>query len=96
MMSIATRALMTAAILGISVHAYAADAAMSGDAKAVNSACQAEATTAGCGQEVVGKGLLKCIGAYKKAHQDFKISDGCHNAVKQMSHDRKAAKESSK
>ena len=92
-MSTAIRALFIAAIFGISVHANAAkDPAMAADAQAVNAACQAEAATAGCGQEVVGKGLLKCMGNYRKAHKDFKFSDGCRDAVKHLSLDRKAAK----
>jgi opacity protein-like surface antigen len=64
-----------------------------GDAKAINQACQAEAATAGCGQEVVGKGLLKCLGAYRKAHSDFKVSDGCRDAIKQLADDRREHKQ---
>ncbi len=57
---------------------------MSSDKNAVNSACSAEAQTAGCGSETVGHGLLKCIHAYKQAHSDFKISEGCRSAMKQL------------
>lgn len=64
----------------------------SADAQAVDNACTQEGTTAGCGNEKVGTGLLKCIHGYKKAHKDFKISEGCHAAMKQMHTDRKAKK----
>jgi hypothetical protein len=62
------------------------------DAQAIDSACTADAATAGCGSEKVGTGLLKCMHAYKKAHADFKFSDGCKDAMKKMHHDKKAEK----
>jgi hypothetical protein len=86
-------ALVAALLLGISLNATAQKStAMASDAKAVDNACQAEAQTAGCGQEVVGKGLLKCIGAYRKEHKDFKVSDGCRASIKKLGEDRKASK----
>jgi hypothetical protein len=72
--------------------AIAADSVMTADKAAVNSACTAESTTAGCGSEQVGTGLLKCIHAYKKANKGFKVSDGCKTAMKQMHADKKARK----
>ncbi len=62
------------------------------DAQAVNSACTADATTASCGTEKVGTGLLKCLHAYKKAHSEFKFSDSCKIAMKTMRKDRKVTK----
>ncbi len=92
-MSKITHLLAAAAMLAaLSVNAQAADATMKADNQAVDSACKAEAQTAGCGSEVVGKGLLKCMGAYKKAHKDFKYSEGCRDAMKQRSQDHKAEK----
>jgi len=86
-------AFIAAFLLSISLNAAAQkNPAMAADAKTVDNACQAEAQTAGCGQEVVGKGLLKCIGAYRKAHKDFKVSDGCRASIKKLSEDRKASK----
>ncbi|HEY6094787.1 MAG TPA: hypothetical protein VIU93_07520 [Gallionellaceae bacterium] len=82
----------TAVLFTLSVSAHAADATMKADNQAVDSACKAEAQTAGCGSEVVGKGLLKCMGAYKKAHKDFKYSEGCRDAMKQRREDHKAEK----
>jgi hypothetical protein len=60
------------------------------DALAIDAACTAEAQTAGCGDEKVGTGLLKCVGAYRKAHKkDFKVSDGCKAALQKARADRK-------
>lgn len=69
------------------------DATTKADAQAINTACTADAATAGCTGEVVGKGLLKCLHAYKKAHKDtFKFSEGCKTAMKQLNSDKKAGK----
>jgi hypothetical protein len=69
--------------LGLSTAVLAADhEATNPEAQAVDSACTTEAATAGCGNEKVGTGLMKCIHAYKQAHKkDFKISDGCKSAM---------------
>lgn len=76
-----------------SINANAAPSAtVAADAQGVNAACQAEASTAGCGNEVVGKGLLKCMTAYKQAHKEFKYSDGCKGAMKQLHQDKAAGK----
>jgi hypothetical protein len=72
--------------------AYAADAAIAADNSGIVSACSAEAQTAGCGGEVVGKGLLKCLHAYKKANKGFKFSPGCKTAMKQRHADKAAGK----
>lgn len=93
-MSIAIRALIATAILfAFSINANAAkDAVLSADAQAIDTACKADAATAGCGAEIVGKGLLKCMGSYKKMHKDFKFSADCREAMKQMKRDRDARK----
>jgi hypothetical protein len=71
----------------------AADAAITADKNSVDSACTAEAQTAGCGSEVVGKGLLKCIHAYKKANRKtFQISPGCKTAMQTFHAEKKAGK----
>lgn len=46
----------------------------------VDTACSADATTAGCGDKKVGSGLLNCLEAYRKEHKNFKVSEGCKNA----------------
>ncbi len=84
--------LLLCAILASAPAAYAADAAMKDDNQAINTACTADAQTAGCGSEVVGKGLLKCLHAYKEAHKDFKFSDGCKSAMEKRHADKKAGK----
>jgi hypothetical protein len=65
---------------------------LTADKNAVNSACASEASTAGCGSETVGHGLLKCIHAYKRAHKGFRISPGCRTAMKQLRADAKTRK----
>ena len=59
------------------------------DAQVINAACQPEAAATGCGGKVVGKGLLKCMGAYKKTHRDFRFSPGCRDAMKRMREDKR-------
>jgi hypothetical protein len=75
------------------VSAYAApDAAIQADDQAINTACSTDAQTASCGSEVVGKGLLKCLHAYKKANPTFKLSATCKSAMEQRHADKKAGK----
>lgn len=62
------------------------------DREAVNAACSTDAQTAGCGSEVVGKGLLKCLHNYKKEHKEFKFSESCKSSMKKLRSDRKAKK----
>lgn len=64
-------------------------AEMEAGRNAVESACTAEASETGCTGKEVGKGLLKCMHEYKKAHKDFKFSDACKNATKDLKHERK-------
>jgi hypothetical protein len=82
--------LITVLMLG-SVSSFAAEN-KSANAQAIDTACSADATTAGCSGEKVGNGLLKCMWGYKKAHHDFKFSDGCKAAMKKGHQDRTAAK----
>lgn len=81
--------LVTGLVMGLSVTTFAKENT-SADAQAVDSACTQDAATASCGNEKVGTGLLKCLHAYKKAHKDFKFSDGCKTAMKTMHKDRMA------
>jgi hypothetical protein len=83
---------MLATILFSAVSFAAPSEAVQADKSAVDAACKADATTAGCGTEVVGKGLLKCLWSYKKANKDFKFSDGCKAAMKQLHADKQAGK----
>ena len=92
-MSKLVKALVSAAVLSFSFSVFAADMKASDAAKAdadkVNTACAAEAKTANCGADKVGSGLLKCIHEYKEAHHDFKVSEGCHDAMKALKKDAK-------
>jgi len=66
------------------------------EAKAkVNDACAEDAAKAGCTGDsaTIGKGLMKCLKAYKKEHKDFKISDSCKMASKEMKHKRHELKQ---
>lgn len=62
------------------------------DAQAIDSACSADAATAGCGSEKVGTGLLRCLHTYKRGHADFKFSDTCKNAMLKARQDRRNRK----
>lgn len=77
-------AIVTLTALTIQFTAMASDPAMEADRAAVNSACSAEASTANCGDQKVGSGLLKCIQAHKKSNKDFKISDSCKASMKSL------------
>lgn len=86
-------------VLGFSVaHAEPTEqikndkAAVTADKAAVKSACAEEAKTAGCGDETVGTGLLKCFHAYKKTHKDFKPSESCKSSVMKIKDDHKKLK----
>jgi len=56
---------------------------------AINAACAADASTAGCAGKEVGDGLLKCLHAYKKEHKDFVISEGCKASTKSLRDEKK-------
>lgn len=86
--------LATAALLAISINVQAEEGKgqMKADAQAINQACKNDAANTGCGGEVVGKGLLKCMHAYKQSHKDYKFSEGCRDAMKQMKEDREEMK----
>ena len=66
------------------------------DAAQINTACADDAKTAGCGGEVVGKGLLKCLHKYKhaqkKTNKSFSYSAACEAAMHQLHDDKKAGK----
>jgi hypothetical protein len=68
------------------------DAAIQADNQAIDAACTSDAQTAGCGTEQVGKGLLKCLHAYKKANPSYKFSASCKSAMMQRHADKKAGK----
>lgn len=59
----------------------------------VKQACAAEITTTGCGEKSIGRGLMRCMHEYKRAHKDFKISDGCREVKHQLKAEHKERKE---
>ena len=87
-----TKLFLTMLIVGLAANGQGKESKRP-DAQAVDSACTQEAATAGCGNEKVGTGLLKCLHAYKKANASFKFSDSCKAAMKTFRVDRKEAKD---
>ncbi len=87
------KCLVASTILASSAFALAADASRQSDKAAIDAACSADAQTAGCGGETVGKGLLKCLAAHKKSNKDFKVSDECKAAIRQGHEDRAEKKQ---
>lgn len=80
-------------LFSFAVYAHEGHDMKAADAQAINDACKADASTAGCDSEVVGKGLLKCLWTYKKEHKkDFKFTDACKDAMHKMHADRKGDK----
>lgn len=47
----------------------------------IDTACAADAKTAGCSDKKVGSGLLTCLHEYKKSHKEFALSAGCKEQV---------------
>ena len=78
-------------LLTCSHSAFALDATINNDRNSVDASCSNEGQVAGCGNDVVGKLLFKCINTYKKAHKKtFQISSGCKSAIKKLHADKKA------
>ena len=75
------------AISGV-VQAAPKRGALKADAELINSSCRADAQVAGCSNEKVGSGLIKCLWQYKKANPKFDFSNECKSALKKMHHDR--------
>jgi hypothetical protein len=95
MFSLTKRALVLGLLATLAAPAAFAQTAPTGqgagsaDAQAVDQACTADAATAQCGSEKVGSGLMKCLGAYRKANPSFKLSEGCHEAMEKLHADHK-------
>ncbi len=79
------------AVLSLESFASAAGTVnSSADAQSIDNACSQDAATAGCANEKVGTGLIKCLHTYKKANRSYKISPSCRAAIKQMHQDHMA------
>jgi hypothetical protein len=84
-------------VLLTSTFVFAAPTAeVKSDATQVDSACKSDGQMAGCGTEVVGKGLLKCLHQYRKTqratNKAFAYSPGCQGAIAKLRADRKSSK----
>jgi hypothetical protein len=79
--------------LGFHSAAFAATSdQIKADASNVNTACAPEAQASGCSDKTVDKGLLKCMGNYKKINKSFKFSPACKAAIKKLHSDKNAGK----
>lgn len=74
------------------VAVFAGEKHAEADAK-IKAACSAEIAATGCADKDLGKGLLKCMHAYKKEHKEFKFSEGCKDVKKELKSMRQARKE---
>jgi hypothetical protein len=77
-------------------HAESKKKEMKENRAAVTEACKEDAVTAGCTGKEMGKGLMKCLHAYHKAHKEYKMTATCESATKKMHDARKEAKEEAK
>ena len=89
------KALMVSLVLITSTVSMAKGDRAAKDAE-LKSACAAEISVAGCGNKDLGKGLLKCLQAYKKEHKDMVISESCKNLRKEFRDERKTKKSEAK
>lgn len=79
------------ALTALSLSATLAYAHEGGDLKA---ACADDIAATGCTAE--GKEQFKCMREFKKANKDFKFSDGCKSARKELREERKEKREAKK
>lgn len=85
------KSVMVTLVLVASVSSFAKGERAVKDAE-IKKACAAEIATAGCSDKDLGKGLLKCLHAYKKEHKDMVISESCKNERKELRDKREAKK----
>jgi len=88
-------AFVSAAVVAFSIQSAAFAAEPTAEAKAaaanIDSACAQDATTAGCSEKGMGKGLMKCLKKHKKENKSFQLSSGCKAAIEE-SGNKKAGK----
>jgi len=77
------KSVLVTLVLVASVSSFAKGDRAAKDAE-IKKACAAELAASGCGDKELGKGLLKCLHAYKKEHKDMVISDSCKNERKEL------------
>lgn len=74
----------------------AAEPAIQADNAAINTACTADAQTAGCSGKQVGTGLLRCLHDYKQTHKEFVFSADCKAAIQKRQADQKHTEQKGK
>lgn len=88
---------VSALVFALSVHSAAFAATPTAqdkeNASNVHSACAQDAQTAGCSDQAMGRGFLKCLSNYKKANKSFQFTPDCRVAVEKFSSDRKASRQ---
>lgn len=89
------KSVMVTLVMVASVSSFAKGDHAAKDAE-FKKACAAEIAASGCGDKDLGKGLLKCLHAYKKEHKDMVISDSCKSERKELREERQAKKVESK
>lgn len=59
------------------------------DREVINNSCIEESKIAGCGNEKVGTGLIRCIHNYRREHKkDFKVSEACKLSMQKLRTDK--------
>lgn len=90
------KSVMVTLVLVASVSSFAKGEQRAAKDAEIKKACAAEIAASGCGDKDLGKGLLKCLHAYKKEHKDMVISESCKNGRKELREARQAKKFESK
>jgi hypothetical protein len=90
------KSVLATLVLVASVTSFAKGGDRAAKDAEIKKACAAEIATSGCGDKELGKGLLKCLHAYKKEHKDMVISDSCKNERKELKEARQAKKSEAK
>ena len=86
------KSVLVSLVLVASVSSFAKGDHAAKDAE-IKSACSAEIAASGCGDKDLGKGLLKCLHAYKKEHKDMVVSESCKSLRKELRDKRQSKKE---
>lgn len=60
------------------------------DLAQIGSACAADGTKAGCGNQNGAQGLVKCLRDYRKNNMNVKFSDACRKSLQKLRNDKNA------
>lgn len=78
------KSILVSMVLVASVSSFAKSEKRAEKDAEIKKACAAEIAASGCGDKELGKGLLKCMHAYRKEHKDMVISDSCKELRKEF------------